>query len=464
MGWYAQTSYPYEKQGINGKYSIGEIGCFLTAFCNLLQRFNKNIDPKSLNTIFIQRGIWIDVDDGIRDDLGWESITAYDGQVKVQGRPGGAGWPPHNNAIVKFYYKSQRTGQMVTHFCLVADAAAGTVIDSWDGVLKKPGIYGTPVAWAAYENVVPQPVVVRPLPENTPPTPTPAPAGGEIRYEVLYTPKKMHTNKEPTKKWAFGNARTWSEFGVAEIKKKDTNVEIVAIAHHPVPPTGAQYFMDALALGDYQKTGRVNNTIGYSWADLDPGWVEKAPTPPTEVVAPPVTAPAPAPSIPVTTTPATPVQTPTPTPIPVPDITPAKPAPTATTPPPAVLEKINPNAFKATFKTIERTPYIVRNDSPVIDLDNKRPTKQVRENQGIIIGGTFTHRNTLYARPAQSVDNGNWYGIPMTNLIAEDELLNLRASMAEKVGAGGTLTLEEMLALHLRRLKSRLGRLTGNKN
>lgn len=152
---YAQRNYG-QIQGIGGRYTIAQIGCFITAFCNLLERFGTPIDPPTLNNIFRDRGIYIDVDDGIRDDVGWSTITAYDGSVAVAQT--GAGAPPHSNAIVKFNYKSPNTGQFTTHFCLVADRNAGTIIDSWDGQVKSWNVYGGPIAYATYGKTNAQPV------------------------------------------------------------------------------------------------------------------------------------------------------------------------------------------------------------------------------------------------------------------------------------------------------------------
>lgn len=149
---YAQTNYP-QIQGIYapGKrmYTIAEIGCFITSFCNLLGRKGRPVDPLTLNNYFRDRGIYVDVDDGIRDDVGWDTITKYDPNLVVTNT--GSGVPPHSDAIVKFSYTSSRTGNFTTHFCLVNDRNAGTILDSWDGAVKSWNGYGGPKAWATYE-------------------------------------------------------------------------------------------------------------------------------------------------------------------------------------------------------------------------------------------------------------------------------------------------------------------------
>lgn len=171
---YAQKNY-LELQGIPTaghplKYRISQIGCFLTSFSNLLERFGKGVDPLQLNRIFRERGVYIDVDDGVRDDLFWQAVTSAFPQIVCNQT--GTGAPPHNNAIVKFITKTNNFG---THFCTVADRNAGTIIDSWDGQVKSWNVYGGPKAWAAYADATPQPV---PAPKPTPkPTPAPAPTG-----------------------------------------------------------------------------------------------------------------------------------------------------------------------------------------------------------------------------------------------------------------------------------------------
>lgn len=158
---YAQKGY-LEIQGTNGKYRIDQIGCYLTAFSNLLERFGTPVSPVDLNRIFKERNIFIDVDDGIKDDLGWQSVTAYDGQVVVS-QIGGVGWPSNNNSIVRFKYKGK--AGFTTHFCLVVDAANHKIIDSYDGQTKDgQARYGTPTGWASYIKNTPQPVTPPPAP------------------------------------------------------------------------------------------------------------------------------------------------------------------------------------------------------------------------------------------------------------------------------------------------------------
>lgn len=157
---YAQKNYP-QIQGINGQYTIASIGCFLTSFCNLESDYGKTVDPVTLNAFFTDNRLYIDVDDGIRDDLGWDSITQYDPNTTVvksvdHGTDQTAGWPGSNEAIVRFHYQSishpylsNGLPNYIYHFCKVVDITQHLIIDSWDGVIKKSP-YGEPTAWAEY--------------------------------------------------------------------------------------------------------------------------------------------------------------------------------------------------------------------------------------------------------------------------------------------------------------------------
>jgi hypothetical protein len=149
---YKQTDYG-QIQGISGRYTIHDIGCFITSFCNLLERFGRPIDPPALNRALIDRGLYIDVDDGIRDDVGWNTLNQFDSEMIVTGT-GSSAVPPTVNAIVKFSYNSFQTGQPTTHFCVVDHITDGVVyiLDSWDGKIKAASAYpGGVRAWATYE-------------------------------------------------------------------------------------------------------------------------------------------------------------------------------------------------------------------------------------------------------------------------------------------------------------------------
>ena len=149
---YAQTNYP-QKQGIAPqKYTIAQIGCFITSFANIMERFGVKVSPLDINNQLVAKGLYIDVDDGVRDDVGWTTIIAlFPKNIRLESTS--AGKPTNSNSIVKFIYKSHVTGNFTTHFCLVQDAQAGTIIDSWDGKVKSWSVYGNPVSYATYSKL-----------------------------------------------------------------------------------------------------------------------------------------------------------------------------------------------------------------------------------------------------------------------------------------------------------------------
>ena len=379
---YAQTNYA-QKFG-TGIYTIAEAGCFLTAFANLLERFGETIDPVALNQYFLEHNSYTHDNSepaGTVDNLGWGSVSAYDSQIITVGI-GGAGWPDSNDSIVKFIYKSPRTGNQITHFCLVQDANNGIIIDSWDGIVKHSP-YGAPVASAKYERHQPQVVTPPPAPEaqiftietisdrieklnidthlwdlnqrswpglvNNPiskvlagttfttsriahhvlggsyyipdneeavgyntvdcieVTPSPAPVEApappsvpkafdtNIVDGITFTalpgdPKKMYISRVGgAEKWSFKNVTNWRGFKSVEHVDYGSEVFIVGTAKHPIPPTGAMYYMVDADFGDFKKTGNVTNQYGFNRVDLsDTKPVVVAPAP---VVVPETTTP-----------------------------------------------------------------------------------------------------------------------------------------------------------------------------
>lgn len=222
---YGQINYPQNLGTGPSVDTIADVGCFLTAFCNLLERFGEPVDPPTLNNYFIAHGSYL-ADGPNKDNLGWGSVSAYDGNV-VSTSQGGAGWPPTNDSIVKFIYKSQRTGAQITHFCLVIDRNAGIILDSWDGVVKHTP-YGNPVAWSTYERHQPQVVA--------PPPPVEAPA-----FTVENITSKVMQFKKNTHLWDL-NQRSWP--GMVNNPANDVNggdkFQTSRIAHQLL---GGNYYM-----------------------------------------------------------------------------------------------------------------------------------------------------------------------------------------------------------------------------
>lgn len=373
---YGQKNYN-EIQGIDGKYRINQIGCFLTAFCNLMDRFGAGIDPLSLNAQFRDRGFYIDIDDRIRDDLNWGTISQVFGDVVVTRSvvkgvaDRTAGWPESPQAIVRFYYRSVQTGLMTTHFALVVDPENKTIIDSWDGVLKR-NPYGGPTGWAEYTKVPPPAPVV---PVVAPP---PAPAPGVNHYEAV--DKDFVTNQDPTHVWDL-DAMDWPGF------KPVTNVPIgtpwhaAGVYHHPI---GADYYMDKDSFGDAANNGIPAKNQGINHADLDV----------PAIVAPPVGETV---SVTVTTTP--------------PNDTPVNEVPTVTaTEPPE-----DPDAWKLTLDTSVKGRRERALESILVTDLSGEMSEKVPLTKGLYvpIGAVVQKDKQFYYLSQRSVNNGYWFGVPV---------------------------------------------------
>jgi hypothetical protein len=152
---YAQLAYNQELG--NGKYTIAQAGCFLTADCNLLEGNGITVDPPTLNAYFKAHNVFLrDPDDGANEDLAWGSVSVYTGGL-VHPIETGSGWPKSANAIVKFYFKAHN-GQMTTHFCKMYSADKRLIVDSYDGKVKTSP-YGDPIAYAIYAAPAPSVIV-----------------------------------------------------------------------------------------------------------------------------------------------------------------------------------------------------------------------------------------------------------------------------------------------------------------
>lgn len=266
---YGQKNYA-DWQGIPPqRYRISQIGCFLTSFCNLLERFGRGLPPNQLNNIFINRGIYIDVDDGVRDDLGWQSVVAYDGHVALQKT--GTGIPPHKNSIVRI----KATNSFGTHFCLVDRIEGSTVyiVDSWDGAVKNSNVYGPITGWAAYGDIKPQPV--QPIGE-----PKMTPDQERNAYRIVLNRAMEHA----------GSGRTGYQFitaAEAELKAQRTAVQNIQNSLNQ-KITEMQNVINSLSVRptkeEYAKVQAQVNDRLLEIADLQKKLTEAENKPPVEVV------------------------------------------------------------------------------------------------------------------------------------------------------------------------------------
>lgn len=231
MAW-AQKGYN-EIQGIKGRYRIAAIGCRLTADCNLLERFGRGVSPITLNAAYRDRGLYSDIDDGVRDDILNTTITKFDTNIAYTGS--GTGTPPHANCIVKMPLKNNQFG---SHFSLVHHLDGNTVYitDSWDGQVKPTSFYGNILRWDAYEDRTP-----RPAPSA--PAPVIKKRIDGIHYEALPEPKLYKIRTPEAHVWDFGYANTWAELNQSSLgtRPQDSDFWVYGKAYHPI---GAWYMLD----------------------------------------------------------------------------------------------------------------------------------------------------------------------------------------------------------------------------
>jgi len=398
---YRQTAYN-QLQGIdNGKkrYTIAEIGCFITSFCNLVERFGINIDPPSLDNILRDRQIYIDVDDGIRDDVYWDTICKIYGDIHVTQI--GTGWPQSNNAIVKFTYKSPRSGRTTTHFCLMADASQQLILDPWDGAVKHSGIYGTPTGFAVYEKSVPQPVT--PVMPQAPTPAAQAPQKPTFTVENI-EPFDVVLNKDTTKLWNL-DTRDWNQLVSSPVSQAPKGTRVTV---------GAKLY--SMFGGTYYLPNRAE-PYGYNVVDCDK-YVE----------------------------PQTPIQD-----IKQPELPTVSAQPVDNSEEKVEVKVIPPELKWQQSYVPHKQPvmhYALR-DFTIEDLDGDQPNKVVQKGTKIIVGGWFKKNDYEYWRTVKSIENGHWYGIPVDNVNKDpidefmDQLYNDESLINEAKKINGNLSIKE---------------------
>jgi hypothetical protein len=111
----------------------------------------------------------------------------------------------------------------------------------------------------------------------------------DISIEVLPEKRRMHVVKPGgTRKWLFGRARSASDLIASGPRvREDGNVDIVAIAHVPLPDEARTmaFFIDPVCFGNYGAAGRLRYTIGFDPGDLADGYAEPAKAPQRELPA-----------------------------------------------------------------------------------------------------------------------------------------------------------------------------------
>lgn len=151
---YAQKN--YTSQIGDTTNTIAEAGSFLTALSNLLLRFDIDVSPETLASRF----------ESLETDpskLTWTSISQLFPEIGVFEVKNGH--PQFSDSIVAFDFNGRKS------YGAVADATAGTIIDSFDGEEKDWDLYGAPAVYATFVKYKPLEVTPLVFAQSVPETP-----------------------------------------------------------------------------------------------------------------------------------------------------------------------------------------------------------------------------------------------------------------------------------------------------
>lgn len=214
MSWYSQNDPQWKNStlGSNPEGTIGEYGCYLTAFANMTKLSGSEINPPNLNAELVNAGCF-NPDDTLKND--W----VMDGRHQLQ-YVGTHATPNVLVAADYAYLEDAQTEQFAveidafpqeagiqTHFVLWYDghdAASIRVVDSWDGTVKYLKAYGDPNViiqkFVHYRVVVPAPAPAAPQPTpETTTTTTAAPSTTTTTTQVpVTTTTSTQTSPAPT--------------------------------------------------------------------------------------------------------------------------------------------------------------------------------------------------------------------------------------------------------------------------
>jgi hypothetical protein len=457
MSWYTQNNY----QQINADYRSLTI-----AYANLLKKLNKELSPPELFVMLTEKDPVLD----------WWSIVDYMDLLNISEVSEEEGsWPPVDLAVIKFRRTDQAAAGPVDHYCLINDHSNGTIVDSLDGEIKHASVYGAVMGWASYtvaeedqwqELEAQALAVAKPRPgsmytvlkggetcwnialklnvpnmngediahHNEIENPSLKVAEGTklhlpiaiperdtkqiINIELYSKPREMHVSlADGTRKQSFGIHKKWSDIlPTGPTYAENTNLKILGVAKVPIEEEGieAAYFLDTISLGNYANSGLLAQTTGFNHSHLKDGYVEKVIIKPQED---------------------TPDPDPEPAPVEQQQLLPEP------------LEITTSQYKKTTPLNPQRIPEQYTNPKAIIveDVLDGRLKPRIFEPWTVFeIYGTFAYKGVLYGRHVQSVESGNWLGIPMDEIVSERELHKTNdISLIDKKNMGNSLTLKQ---------------------
>lgn len=176
---YAQKHYSSEIG--DSKHTIAEAGSLLTAIANLLSHFGHLQSPEGIASRFES----LEVDPS---KISWGHISLILPEIAVYAIDNGT--PSYSDSIVVFNHNDRIS------YAAVADASAGTIIDSFDGEEKDWDLYGGPKMFVTF--------VKYPALEVTPLTiPKPLPVFEDALIPVTFNAPQPTTIEEETAEHKF---------------------------------------------------------------------------------------------------------------------------------------------------------------------------------------------------------------------------------------------------------------------
>jgi hypothetical protein len=258
-------------------------------------------------------------------------------------------------------------------------------------------------------------------PVAPPPAPAPAPAPkvydtntiDEVKFDAIPgDPVRYYvTRPAGAEKWNFKNVNTWRDFKSVQHVPFGTELFISGVAHHPIPPKGATYYMATDDFGDFKKTGKPANWYGFNWSDISE----------TKPVTQTVPAPAPAPI-------------------------PAPVAPTVTTEPVAATTSDNwQDSFGAFPSPVK---YVATHDMTVDDLNtaDKQPSISLVKGTVVTAYGTFRKDGVDYYRLRTNNDPSFtfWYSVPKMDPTTHTPNLLVRTVPQESTVSAATVVADTL--------------------
>ena len=100
--------------------------------------------------------------------------------------------------------------------------------------------------------------------------------------------------------------------------------------------------------------------------------------------------------------------------------------------------------------------YTAKESILVFDHAEVFPAKPLHTAQEVVVAGTYTKDGVVYGRPTVAVKNGWWYGVPMDNLVEEEELYNTKVDLFEKQALHRELSFDETITVFAARQVARI--------